>query len=494
MKITKKALSILLAVLMLAGCFSLVASAGEPGAVTTVDVISAAGPISGGNFPKKADLSATADGTVPLTFTRFYVYNVVNGTADTSQQAQEPFVKGNTYMLAFAVALPSDSQLSFVSGALPTCTVNGEAATCTRLNGKNLGVEWIVTARDPKLTLVADPPEAATEFEGAGLYAAGRKVGYVSVNYDPLSYIFLGWYEGDTQLTDKNKETIYNYNMPDHDVTLTAKFAPQTNTGTDGNITWTYDPATQTLTISGSGDMRNYNSDNGIYPPWDYTWSVTKKVVIQNGVTSIGDEAFYYFRNVESVSLPESVTRIGEFAFAACYALKSITLPRGLKQIEQQAFYVTGLTRVTVPGSVETIGIGAFVECESLEEVVLEDGVKKIDESAFYECKWLKAVTVPASVREIGDYAFAGCPTLETINYAGSEEDWNKIIFGEDIFSLLNEVGEPVSRTPNIVYNYAPPKPVNVCHWCGKDHSNGFFQKVIGFFHSILAFFFGKKY
>ena len=268
--------------------------------------------------------------------------------------------------------------------------------------------------------------------------------------------------------------------------------------GVSGGLSWNYDPATKTLTISGTGAMNNYYPeypplDDDDFAPWWFYTPDTKKIVIENGVTSIGDFAFYYFKALESVSIPETVTGIGDYAFESASELRTVTLPRGLRSIGVAAFHESGLTRVTIPGGVQTIGEAAFAECASLEEVVIEDGVKKIDEGAFSYCKWLKTVTIPASVREISDGAFYGCPTLNTINYGGSEDDWKGIILGEDVFTDLD--GNPL--TPTIKYNYAPPTPApvaNVCHWCGKDHSNGFFQKLIGFFHNILAKIFGNKY
>lgn len=113
----------------------------------------------------------------------------------------------------------------------------------------------------------------------------------------------------------------------------------------------------------------------------------------------------------------------------------------------------------------------------------------KKSRQAFAACGWLKTVTIPASVREIGFAAFGGCPTPDTVNYGGSEDDWNKIIFGDEVFTD----SDGKTLTPTIKYNYAPPKPINVCPWCGGQHV-GFFQGIIGWFHSIFARIFGARY
>ena len=480
MKTTKKALSILLAVLMMAGCFSLCLNASAAQAITEI-VLTTPEMVAGGAFPSTSEVSAGDHLKVNAV-----VVEIKNG--DTYKSAPAPFVAGQTYRVSFTVG-PKSTAYIFQNSGL-TATVNGKSAEAIYKSNREVIVSFEITILQEgyhTLTLVADPPEAATEFTGAGIYKANSSVRLIHVSFDPFTYLFLGWYDGDNHLSDGDDnyfdEYIYYYKMPDHDVTLTAKFTTQTNTGTDGDLTWTYDPATKTLTIGGSGIMNNYGDEDA---PWTYTYSAAKKIVIENGVTSIGNQAFYGFSKVESVSLPESVKSIGERAFVACSSLNSITLPNGLNRIDQQAFSESGLTRVTIPGSVKTIGNAAFMNCNSLEEVIVEDGVKNIGASAFSPCSYLTTVSLPASIREIGGRAFEQCPSLETINYAGSEDDWNKIVFGEKVF------GD--STNPKINCKYTPPQPVKVCHWCGKDHSNGFFQKVIGFFHSILAFFFGKKY
>ena len=86
--------------------------------------------------------------------------------------------------------------------------------------------------------------------------------------------------------------------------------------GTCGyNLTWTYVESTGTLTISGTGAMKNY-SYNSPKAPWS-SYSI-KKVILENGITSIGNYAFRDCSSLASVTIPNSVTSIGNYAFEGC--------------------------------------------------------------------------------------------------------------------------------------------------------------------------------
>ena len=146
--------------------------------------------------------------------------------------------------------------------------------------------------------------------------------------------------------------------------------------GTTGECTWTLD-SDGVLTISGNGKMGDY------YTPW--VESITK-VIIENGVTSIGFSAFRDCTPLTSVTIPDSVTSIGDMAFYGC----------------------TSLTSVTIPDSVTEIGWYAFEDCTSLTSVTIPDGVTSIGGSTFSGCTSLTSITIPDSVTEIGANAFFG--------------------------------------------------------------------------------------
>ena len=149
---------------------------------------------------------------------------------------------------------------------------------------------------------------------------------------------------------------------------------------------------------------------------------------ILDGVTKIADSAFDCAKNLTTITIPESVISIGEFAFSNCTNLGSITIPDSVTSIGEFAFSdCTSLTSVTIPDSVTSIGDGAFHHCTSLSSVTIPDSVTTIDGAAFWGCTSLSGVTIPDSVTFIGNGAFYCCTSLTTINYRGTEEDWNAI-------------------------------------------------------------------
>ena len=171
--------------------------------------------------------------------------------------------------------------------------------------------------------------------------------------------------------------------------------------GTCGsNLTWTLDDA-GTLTISGSGTMNNWNVS-----PW-YNNTAIHTVVIQNGVTSIGESTFEGCAGLTSVTIPDSVTSIGHDAFYDCTGLTSVTIPDSVTSIEDYTFCgCTGLTSVTIPNSVTSIGWYAFCGCTGLTSVTIPDSVTSIGGLAFSGCEGLTSVTIPDSVTSIGYGAF----------------------------------------------------------------------------------------
>ena len=236
---------------------------------------------------------------------------------------------------------------------------------------------------------------------------------------------------------------------------------PENSCG-DG-LTWEYNSTTNALTISYDGSGTGVMDDfDYVHPaPWEsYRESITS-VIISNGVTSIGENAFENctgmtsvtipnsvtsigygaFENcsgltsvtipngvtsielrtfmncyeLESVTIPSSVTSIGTAAFGGCIALTSIEIPNSVLSIDEQAFAMCGLTSITIPNSVLSIGETAFWACTGLTSVIISDGVPSIGVGAFYYCTALTSIEIPNSVTSIGDYAFYECTGLETV-------------------------------------------------------------------------------
>jgi len=159
------------------------------------------------------------------------------------------------------------------------------------------------------------------------------------------------------------------------------------------NLTWILDDE-GVLTISGTGAMANWRKKMS---PWYGIYYKVKSVVIEDGVTSIGNYAFFSCASLKNITLPNSVTSIGDHAFDNCRSLNNITLLNG----------------------VTSIGDGAFLSCKSLT-----------------------SITLPNSVKSIGVYAFSECNSLTNAIYLGTAEQWNDIRknIGSGNDALLNNV------------------------------------------------------
>lgn len=133
-----------------------------------------------------------------------------------------------------------------------------------------------------------------------------------------------------------------------------------------------------------------------------------------NGI--INDCAFQGCKNLTSVKIPDSVINIGSGAFFGC----------------------KNLTSVEIGNDVTNIGYGAFSDCTNLTSVEIPDGVTSIGDCAFQECKSLTSITIPDSIESIGYSAFWSCSRLATVNYTGTEEQWDAIMINSDNPRLIS--------------------------------------------------------
>ena len=199
------------------------------------------------------------------------------------------------------------------------------------------------------------------------------------------------------------------------------------NSATSGscgdNVTWSYDANSCTLTISGSGDMEDYDAtydrdDETYYNP-TYPWpSSVAKLVVKDGVTRLGSFAFYKCTSLVKVSLPESIGAFGSYCFAECSQLISLTIP----------------SKVTV------IPQGFCSGCKKITAINIPSGVTRINKNAFLTTG-ITTLTIPTSVVYIG----TEIGNINHVTYEGSKTQWEKIEFGS-----YNNF-EPTSRN-----TYAP--------------------------------------
>lgn len=187
--------------------------------------------------------------------------------------------------------------------------------------------------------------------------------------------------------------------------------------GTCGdNLTWDLDN-NGNLIILGTGDMYDlaYDDESGSYTlPWVEYRSMIRRVEIGSGVTRIGAWAFED-TNITSLTIPGSVTAIGDYGVNSNRYLAELTLQPGLKSIGKEAFsYSKRLTTVTIPDGVTTIGEEAFAHCWT-----------QLPKSDSFT--GLTTVTIPGSVTSIGKNAFTNNQQLTTVNFDGTQEQWNAI-------------------------------------------------------------------
>ena len=229
-------------------------------------------------------------------------------------------------------------------------------------------------------------------------------------------YIFAGWYT-DGALTEK-----YDFSKAvKDDMTLYAKWTPGGPCGVGGNLTWTLD-SDGTLTISGTGAMKDYGYRSDLVP-WDLMKNQIQNVVIGDGVTSIGDNAFGQCTNLGTVDLSNatSLEKIGSNAFLKCSQLENVDLSKAanLKEIGANAFNGCGVKNVTFPqnSQLTEIGSGVFAYCNNLKNIEIPETVTKIGGSAFEQTN-LTSIKIPASVTDIGWFAFLHCGQLESVTFA----------------------------------------------------------------------------
>ncbi len=245
------------------------------------------------------------------------------------------------------------------------------------------------------------------------------------------------------------------------------------------NVKWEYND--KTLTIRGNGDMYNFDIiDNR--PPWWYHSYITQndveKLIIEDGVTSIGDTAFLGFTSLTDLDIANSIKTIGSLSFGNCHSLPKFHIPDSLEILSPQAFticlalkeftvgknpnysvedgvlfskdktvlvaYPAGKqdSSYTIPDGVKEIAPYAFYADRysiwegglpilyingALCELFLPDSLTKIGDYAFFGCTQLKTINIPKSVTYIGEDVFYQCGCLENILYEGSEEEFAAI-------------------------------------------------------------------
>lgn len=216
------------------------------------------------------------------------------------------------------------------------------------------------------------------------------------------------------------------------------------------NVTYTYVSSTNTLTIQGSGVMNDYKNSSDV--PWYSYRSNIKTVVIENGVTSIGNSAFYGCSSLTSVNIPNGVTSIGDKAFTGCSKLKKVIVPDiaawcRIKLADNPLFYAhhlysdenTEIKDLVIPSGITSISDKTFYSCYGLSSVTIGNNVSKIGSSAFQKCTGLSSVTIGNSVKVIDALAFDGCTNLKKV-IVPDIAAWCDVMFGDNPLSYAKHL------------------------------------------------------
>lgn len=288
------------------------------------------------------------------------------------------------------------------------------------------------------------------------------------------------------------------------------------DSGTCGNnLTWTYVEATKTLTISGSGAMPNNKNALLEEYPWFYTvYDKTEKVVINDGITAIGDGAFYLFSKLTSIEIPNSVKRIGYGAFGSCISLTSFVLPSSVETLDKEVFYdcrnltslivdgansvfdsrgscnaiiktennelIQGCATTVIPSDVTRIGNGAFSGCYGLTSITIPQSVSTIGTNAFNGCIRLTSIEIPSSMNGIGEGVFTGCSSMVSVTLPNTITSIGAYAFME--CSSLTSIEIPSSVTFINIYAFAHCSSLTSVEIPGnvKELAQGAFQQCKG--------------
>lgn len=238
---------------------------------------------------------------------------------------------------------------------------------------------------------------------GSGHYEKGTQVHIQA--FPKENYHFIHWNDG-------NRDNPRVVTIATSNLSRIASFSPLEGSCGE-HLQWRY--SQDTLYITGYGAMDNYTPSGGA--PWKILRKYITSIQLPEGLTEIGNYAFYYCAKVEHIDIPSTVTRIGNSTFRECSGLKSIIISDNVTQIGSSSFSAcTALKDIVLSKRLRTINTDAFYECSALTHIDIPDSVETIGKSAFVKCTSLSEVVMGSGVQSIGRYTFSSCPALTLLS------------------------------------------------------------------------------
>ena len=328
--------------------------------------------------------------------------------------------------------------------------------------------KWILNT--VTFTVYANNDNSTPYQEESDEYSAGTTIGIWGCPFTYAGHSFTGW---NTEPDGTGTAYMVNEQVTlEGDLTLYAQWEEeQITSGTCGDdLTWSFDPTTGILTVSGTGAMYAYDEVNS--PAWMAFRMLIESVVLSNDITSVGTYAFYNCGNLTSACLPCSASiRTGAFQGTN---LVSLHLTPGTGEMQYMQIEMISLNcketleNLILDQGIKNIASCAFKDCAKLKTVVLPEGLESIDGSNAFSGA-LESITIPDSLMTIGSRAFWVCSSLRDVYYSGTQQLRDQIIsIGSENDYLLNATwhyyeAESISvTTPPTKLSYWVGEPLDV--------------------------------
>lgn len=451
------------------------------GGIFSVSRLSNSGAINGGVFPTRPNGGKVAAG-----------YTLNAESPDSTTEAGIEYFKASRYIIPHSSYTTSITVLYHNRRGLQPFPIdvtidNTQQMLLTEWAGKvesssdpdGLYVTFTAPSTDAKTVTLSKLTRLVIDENG---YPVGTKGG--TQNYSGNGWKFE---KGNSTLTLESGN--YDFSGEENalrplnpDVNLVVESGAKLTGGAAGDgsgVTWqltenTDDPSTYTLTIRGSGAMKNYLMSSN--QPWHSFRDQITSVVVSPGVTSIGNLAFTRSSNIIHVDIADSVVSIGEHAFSDCSSLTDIKIPQSVTYIDANAFdSCTNLSSITlstnnitsirpytfsncsklssivIPDGVTSIQSGAFSNCTKLTSITIPGSVTSIGNAAFRDCTTLTSITIPSSVTSIGSNVFTGCTSLNDIRYSGTSESVISALSGYVPTLVTFDYGDKVPEAERMI-------------------------------------------